>query len=65
MAQPFRVPLYPVTPLVFCGTSGYLLYASLAYTGVGALIGMAVLGVGGLVLVGLSIRREARSSATE
>jgi len=65
VAQPFRVPLYPVTPLVFCGTSGYLLYASLAYTGVGALIGMAVLGVGGLVLVGLSIRREARSSATE
>jgi amino acid transporter len=64
-AQPFRVPLYPVTPLVFCGTSGYLLYASLAYTGVGALIGMAVLGVGGLVLAGLSIRREARSSATE
>jgi len=64
-AQPFRVPLYPVTPLVFCGTSGYLLYASLAYTGVGALIGMAVLGVGGLVLAGLSIRREAWSSATE
>ena len=63
--QPFRVPLYPVTPLVFCGTSGYLLYASLAYTGVGAFIGMAVLGVGGLVLAGLSIRREARSSAPE
>jgi APA family basic amino acid/polyamine antiporter len=65
VARPFRVPLYPVTPLVFCATSGYLLYASLAYTGVGALIGTAVLGVGGLVLVGLSIRREARSSATE
>ena len=36
-AQSFRVPLYPVTPLVFCGTSGYLLYASLAYTGMSAL----------------------------
>jgi len=64
-ARPFRVPLYPVTPLVFCGTSGYLLYASLAYTGVGAFIGMAVLGVGGLVLAGLSIPRKALSSATE
>jgi amino acid transporter len=64
-AQSFRVPLYPVTPLVFCGTSGYLLYASLAYTGIGALIGMGVLGVGGLVLAGLSIWRGARSSTTQ
>jgi amino acid transporter len=64
-AQSFRVPLYPVTPLVFCATSAYLLYASLAYTGVGAFIGMAVLGVGGLVLAGLSVPRETRSSATE
>jgi amino acid transporter len=64
-AQSFRVPLYPMTPLVFCATSAYLLYASLAYTGVGAFIGMAVLGVGGLVLAGLSVPRETRSSATE
>lgn len=63
--QPFRVPLYPVTPLVFCATSGYLLYASLAYTGVGALIGMAVLAVGALVLAGLSVRHETTSSAAE
>ncbi|MGI9403765.1 MAG: APC family permease [Hyphomicrobium sp.] len=39
---PFRVPLYPVTPLIFCATSLYLLYSSLAYTGLGALIGVAI-----------------------
>jgi basic amino acid/polyamine antiporter, APA family len=61
----FRVPLYPITPFVFCVTSGYLLYASLAYTGVGAFIGMAVLGVGALVLAGLSVIREPRSSAAD
>jgi APA family basic amino acid/polyamine antiporter len=49
-ARPFRVPLYPLTPLVFCGTCGYLLYASLVYTGTGALWGVAVLVVGGVVL---------------
>src|SRR5690606_16670192 len=27
--RPFSVPLYPILPLVFCLTSGYLLYASL------------------------------------
>src|SRR3546814_277438 len=31
--RPFRVPLYPWVPLVFCGTSAWLLYSSLAYTG--------------------------------
>jgi amino acid transporter len=49
--RPFRVPLYPLTPAVFCATSAYLLYASLAYTGVGALVGVAVLGAGGLALL--------------
>ncbi len=44
--RPFRVPLYPWPPLLFCATCGYLLYASLAYTQVGALVGVAVLAVG-------------------
>jgi amino acid transporter len=48
--RPFRVPLYPLTPLVFCATSTYLLYASLAYTGVGALVGVGVLAVGVILL---------------
>lgn len=45
-SRPFRVPLYPLIPAVFCLTSGYLLYSSLAYTGVGALAGVAVLATG-------------------
>lgn len=49
--RPFRVPLYPLTPLAFCATSGYLVYSSLAYTGLGALVGVAVLLAGGLVLL--------------
>jgi amino acid transporter len=50
-ARPFRVPLYPLTPVVFCATCAYLLYASLAYTGVGALVGVVVLAVGVLLLL--------------
>jgi APA family basic amino acid/polyamine antiporter len=46
--RPFRVPFYPLTPLAFCVTSGYLVYSSLAYTGVGALVGVAVLAAGTL-----------------
>lgn len=30
-ARPFRVPGYPILPLVFVGTCGYLLYSSLTY----------------------------------
>jgi basic amino acid/polyamine antiporter, APA family len=55
--RPFRVPLYPVTPLLFCLTAAYLLYSSLAYTGYGALIGVAVLAIGApLVWIGRSAR---------
>jgi basic amino acid/polyamine antiporter, APA family len=53
--RPFRVPLYPVTPLVFCLTCAYLLYSSLAYTGLGSLVGIAVLAAGApLLLLGRS-----------
>jgi len=48
--RPFRVPLYPVLPLVFCACTAYLLYSSLAYTGWGARIGVAVLAVGAVLL---------------
>jgi basic amino acid/polyamine antiporter, APA family len=44
--RPFKVPFYPVTPILFCAAAGYMLHASLAYTGVGALIGIAVLLLG-------------------
>jgi amino acid transporter len=41
--RPFRVPLYPVTPLIFCITCVYMLHSSLAYTGPGAVVGVGVL----------------------
>lgn len=47
--RPFKVPLYPLTPLIFCGTSAYLLYSSIAYTGWGALVGVGVLLAGVLL----------------
>lgn len=49
--RPFRVPLYPLTPAIFCLTSFYLLFSSLAYTGIGALVGGAVVAAGALMLL--------------
>src|SRR5690606_13239442 len=48
--RPFRVPLYPVMPIVFCATCAWLLHASLAYTGVGAVVGVLVLAAGAVPL---------------
>lgn len=45
-ARPFRVPLYPATPVVFCLFSAYMLQSSFAYAGVGALAGIGVLAAG-------------------
>ena len=44
--QPFRVPFYPVTPLLFCATCAYMLYSSVTFTGPGAAIGVALVAVG-------------------
>ena len=44
--RPFRVPLYPWLPRLFCATSAYVLYATLAFVKVGALVGLAVLALG-------------------
>ncbi len=50
LERPFRVPLYPVLPALFCAANGWLLWSSLAYTGAGALAGVAVL-VAGFILM--------------
>ncbi|HWP24746.1 MAG TPA: amino acid permease [Xanthobacteraceae bacterium] len=55
---PFRVPLYPVTPAVFVLTCLYLLYSSLMYTGLGALVGVAVLLAGVPLLLLADARRR-------
>jgi amino acid transporter len=60
--RPFRVPLYPLTPLIFAATSAYLLYSSLAYTGIGALVGVAVLALGAVVMALGGSRRAERTS---
>jgi amino acid transporter len=61
--RPFRVPLYPVTPILFCLICAYLLYSSLVYTGYGALIGIAVL-LAGIPLLGF-VRKRRRVAAAE
>jgi amino acid transporter len=56
--RPFRVPLYPLTPLIFCVSSLYMLWSSLAYTG-GVLILLA-----GVPLL-LWARRQAQSLTSQ
>lgn len=48
---PFRVPLYPVTPILFVLTFLYMLYSSLIFTGIGALLGVGILLTGIPVLL--------------
>ncbi|MDP2639327.1 MAG: amino acid permease [Betaproteobacteria bacterium] len=56
LARPFRAPLYPLLPLAFCASSAWLLYSSLAYTRLGALVGVGVLAAG-VPLLALAARR--------
>lgn len=49
--RPFRVPFYPVIPFLFCLVCGYMLYSSLSFTGVGALVGVVALLAGIPVLL--------------
>ncbi len=44
--RPFRVPVYPYTPLLFAAACAYMFWSSLAYSGWGALLGMLVLAAG-------------------
>jgi amino acid transporter len=56
--RPFRAPLHPLLPVAFCASCLYMLQASVAYTGIGALAGVAVL------LAGLPVYLIARYSQT-
>ncbi|MDJ0737267.1 MAG: amino acid permease [Nostocaceae cyanobacterium] len=51
MLRPFQVPLYPLTPFLFCAICVYMLFASLMYTGIGAMVGVVVLLAGLLILL--------------
>ena len=63
--RPFKVPLYPVLPLLFCASCAYMLWSSLSYVysqtlgGLNAAwIGVAVLALGGVLLLLLRARTE-------
>ena len=49
----FRVPLYPLVPLVFCATCGYMLYSSVNYVRFAVSFGNAVLA--GIVVMAAGI----------
>jgi len=55
--RPFRVPLYPLTPILFCLICGYLMYSSLVYSGAGALVGLGVLLLG-IPFVAYALRKS-------
>jgi APA family basic amino acid/polyamine antiporter len=50
VSRPFKVPLYPFVPILFCMSCIYMLRASLAYTGIGALVGLVVFFIGAIFL---------------
>lgn len=64
-ARPFRVPLYPITPLLFCGTCAYMLYSSIAYAGTLTLIGILPLALGVPVYFASKRRPAARRALPE
>ena len=42
IARPFKVPLYPILPIVFIGTCGYLFYSSVTYAQSKQAVGIAL-----------------------
>ncbi|MBD2499890.1 APC family permease [Anabaena azotica] len=57
--RPFRVPFYPITPLLFCAVCGYLLYSSIAYANVGSFVGVLVVAAGIPILFWNNYQRRA------
>jgi basic amino acid/polyamine antiporter, APA family len=59
--RPFRVPLYPLTPIVFCASCAFLLYSSLVYAASNHAVHVALwlmaTGIAALVVVRMTSRR--------
>ena len=53
LRRPFRVPLFPLLPLVFCASCLFVLWASVEYVRLGAIAGVGVLLLGVLAMVWL------------
>ncbi|MFD1712308.1 amino acid permease [Ottowia sp. GY511] len=61
--RPFRVPLYPLLPLLFAAVCGYMLWSSLVYVKAGAMAGVAVLAVGFVLAWALERQGEGAEEA--
>jgi APA family basic amino acid/polyamine antiporter len=61
--RPFRVPLYPVLPLLFIATCAYLLYSSITYAQSqhASYVALVVMISGAVVLLGLRLRKSKAS----
>jgi amino acid transporter len=64
VTRPFKVPLFPLTPIVFFFTAVFMLYSTLNYAGFGALLGIAVMAAGVPILIFARSRRRVGPSAT-
>jgi amino acid transporter len=68
-ADIFRVPLYPITPLVFCLSCGYLAYSSIGYAAskqaVHISLWVMALGVAALLLLKFLRTRDRNPVATQ
>ena len=62
--RPFRVPLYPITPILFCSSCGYLAYSSISYAqSKGAIhISFGVMALGLIALLFLNSPARSRKS---
>ncbi|MFN4260998.1 MAG: APC family permease [Gemmataceae bacterium] len=56
--RPFLVPLFPVLPLIFCGTCFFMMYSALDYAGTLALFGAFPLLIGLLLYYASPERRD-------
>jgi len=46
LPRPFRVPLFPITPLIFCATCGYMFYSGINFAGKFGLVGELLVAAG-------------------
>ena len=63
--RPFRVPLYPFTPIVFCLSCGYLTYSSITYAASKSAVHVSflVMALGVIAVLLLNIRRRPQTAA--
>ena len=54
--RPFKVPLYPLVPMIFCATCTYMLWSSLSYVYDQSLGGINAAWIGvGVLLIGVML----------